>query len=132
MIEGISQEHLIAFIVALVAVIEAIYAMFKQKEVRDLESEKEGIISFYDSDNTDPIPEEVVRQLPPATYQMDDATKQFILFGLSSTDQAEVLRQIDAAEASGKIKYDVSYSKGWYRIEYGLIASAGAGGPLPS
>lgn len=132
MIEGVSQDQLVAFIVALFAVIEALYALLKRKEVQNLESEKEDIVSFYDSGNTRPIPDEVVQQLPPETYQMDDATKQFVLAGLSPEDRADVLRQIGEAEAAGKVKYIVSYSKGWYRIEYGLIASAGAGGPPPS
>ncbi|MFA5407374.1 MAG: hypothetical protein WC343_01225 [Bacilli bacterium] len=122
-----SYEPVIAVIVALIALLEAVYALLKREEVKTVTAEKDAVIRFYDQDNDAPIPADVVQQLPPHTYTMSDAVRQFVLHGLSTEDQTSVTRQIVDAEFSGEIKYTISYSDGWYRIEYGQIAGGGRG-----
>lgn len=122
-----SYEPVIAVIVALIALLEAVYALLKREEVKTVTAEKDAVIRFYDQDNDAPIPADVVQQLPPHTYTMSDATRSFVLSGLSPEDRIDVTAQIAAAEASRRTVYYVTHAKGWYRIEYGALTGGGDG-----
>lgn len=125
-----SYEPVIAVIVALIALLEAVYALLKREEVKTVTAEKDAVIRFYDQDNDAPIPADVVQQLPPHTYTMSDATRSFVLSGLSPEDRLDVTAQIAAAEASRRTVYYVTHAKGWYRIEYGAL-TGGVDGRVP-
>ncbi|OQC66412.1 MAG: hypothetical protein BWX47_02121 [candidate division Hyd24-12 bacterium ADurb.Bin004] len=58
---------------------------------------------------------------------MSDATRSFVLSGLSPEDRLDVTAQIAAAEASRRTVYYVTHAKGWYRIEYGALTGGGDG-----
>jgi len=127
MIESISPEQIAAIIAALVALINAIVAVLKNNEAKANAKEKEDVTRFYDQDNVDPVPPDVIEQLPPHTYTMSDATRSFVLSGLSPEDRIDVTAQIAAAEASRRTVYYVTHAKGWYRIEYGALTGGGDG-----
>jgi len=60
MIESLSPEQIAAIIAALVALINAIVAVLKNNEAKANAKEKEDVTRFYDQDNVDPVPPDVI------------------------------------------------------------------------
>ena len=121
-IPPVIMESLWALLLALVA---AIIAYLEKKEKDEVVEEKAKIESFYDpqTGNT-PAPESV----PARAWKMNEETKKFMIHGESEADQAKLLAQVEVAEAEGKTDYFISYSKGWYHINFGLIMGSARGG----
>lgn len=88
----------------------------------------EQVVSFYDSENTTPVPEEIINQLPPRSWKMSDSTKRWVLSNHDIEDQATLLKQIEAAELLKKVSYTISCHSAYYCIEYGLIKESGTSG----
>ena len=89
--------------------------------------QKNDVITFF----TDPValPEatnnQVLAMVPQISWKMSPETLKWILFGESDEDQKDLKGQIFTAEAEGLTSYTIRYSKGFYKIEWGLIKSSG-------
>jgi len=115
---------LIPLLTALFAAIVALLKWYQETQT------KAALIDFFDpavTHTTASVPPKVMAQIPTRTYQMNDDLKRFLIYGESPSDQALIRSQIAAAEATGQVKYEVHYSLGFYRIEYGLVAYGGRG-----
>lgn len=120
----LDYTQMIPLLTALFAALMAIYKWYEAGQ------EKAAIVAFFDPAITHTIatvPPKVAAQIPPRTYLMNDDLKRFLIHGESPTDSALIQAQIAAAEAAGLVKYEIQYSLGFYRIEYGLVASGGRG-----
>ena len=120
----IDYTQLMPLLTALMAAIIALYKWYQEKE------KTAAVINFFDpaiSHTVTQTPATVVAAIPRHTYEMNDDLKRFLLTGESPTDRALIQAQIAAAEMSGQLKYEIQYSLGFYRIEYGLVASGGRG-----
>lgn len=116
MIDPNQITDLIAAIIALIAIIKAIYETWKNKQV----------VTFY----TEPVNEvspRVIEKLPVRSYSMSDETRRFIKMGESESDKALIDAQINNAEINGLLSYYIDTSQGWYLIEYGLIKASAKG-----
>lgn len=116
------DEATISQIVALiVAVIMAIYGIWQNRK-------KNAIVAFYDPNTVDSV---IAAAVPPEvkadTWKMSDETKRWITYNESPADQALILTAISQAEAERRPVYTITYSKGWYNIEYGLMKASGRG-----
>lgn len=112
---------------ALVLVVIAAAAAYLQKLDKDeaVETTKAVIDYFDPTVKTVTTPPEII---PARTYQMSDVTRNWLTVGETPEDAANILEQVTKAEENGQATYRITYSKGWYDIEYGLIkASARAG-----
>lgn len=112
---------------ALVLVVIAAAAAYLQKLGKDeaVETTKAVIDYFDPTVKTVTTPPEII---PARTYQMSDVTRNWLTVGETPEDAANILEQVTKAEENGQATYRITYSKGWYDIEYGLIkASARAG-----
>lgn len=69
----------------------------------------------------------VIAQLPARSWKMDPATLDWITFGESDADKANIIQQVHDAEAKHLTDYQIVYSKGYYNISYGLIKSSARG-----
>lgn len=96
------------------AVIPAVFAYLKSAEGKET---AEGIISYY-TDGNAKAPEGVA--IPERSHRMSEETKEFITHGESPEDKIKMLEQVSKAEAEGKTEYLVTYSKGYYKIQWGL------------
>jgi hypothetical protein len=105
-----------------IAVIFAATA-YLQKIGKDeaVETTKEVIDYFDPTVKTATTPPEVI---PARTYQMSDVTKNWLTAGETPEDAANILEQVIKAEENGQATYRITYSKGWYDIEYGLIKAS--------
>jgi len=120
----LDYTELIPLLTALMAALYAIFKWYQEKE------KTAAVINFFDPAVTHTvaqIPATVVADIPRHTYEMNNDLKQFLLHGETPTDQALIQAQIAAAEMAGELKYEIHYSLGYYRIEYGLVASGGRG-----
>jgi hypothetical protein len=70
----------------------------------------------------------IVSTLPPRSYLMSDATKQWITFDATPENKATILAQVASAEAQHLTQYQITFDGGYYLIQYGL-QYGGAGNP---
>ncbi len=101
----------------IVTILGYILAYLKTNEVKNVQN-------FFDPASPVIIPP---KNTPTRSYLMSDSVKAFLICGESASDQATMITQVEEAEAAGKIKYTISYSKGYYNIEYGQIRGGGKG-----
>ena len=101
---------------AIALILGYIIAYLKTREVKNVQN-------FFDPASTVTT---VPKNTPTQSYMMSEGAKTFLLAGHGPLEQVDMMRQIDEAEAAGKIRYVVTYSKGYYQIEYGQI-QGGAG-----
>jgi hypothetical protein len=59
--------------------------------------------------------------------KMPDERFENMVHGESAADQKNMRQQVDEAEAKGLREYQVSYSKGYYTIENGIVIGSGRG-----
>jgi hypothetical protein len=102
---------------AIVLLLGYIIAYLKTREVKNVQD-------FFDPESPVIIPP---KNTPTQSYMMSDSVRAFLICGESPADQATMLTQVDEAEAAGKIRYVVTYSKGYYQIEYGQIRGGAKG-----
>jgi len=104
-------------IAAVIAILGYILAYLKDKEITNVQD-------FFDP--ISPVVEPP-KNTPKRSYNMSEGVKTFLLAGHVPQEQVDMMRQIDEAEAAGKIDYQVRYTNGFYLISYGQIA--GGAGP---
>lgn len=102
---------------AIALILGYIIAYLKTREVKNVQN-------FFDPASTVTT---VPKNTPTQSYMMSDSVRAFLICGESPADQATMLTQVDEAEAAGKIRYVVTYSKGYYQIEYGQIRGGAKG-----
>ena len=98
-------------ITILVALLGYILAYLKTNEIQNVQD-------FFDPESPVITPP---KKTPTRSYLMSESVKQMLIVGETPADQATMLKQVEEAEDAGKIKYVVTYSKGYYQIEYGQI-----------
>jgi hypothetical protein len=103
------------------ALIAALIAYIEKRQ-------KDTAIAAYDVTSTESSDPVVVASLPERTWKMTDSTKRWLTFDATEANKASILAQIDAAEAEHKTKYQITFSGGYYNIEYGLL-NGSAGNP---
>ena len=108
----------------LIAIIGYLVAYYQKQKTATAQAETQAVQDFFDPASA---VTEVPANTPTRSYQMSDSVKQFLLVGETAQDQATMEAQIIEAEAAGKIKYTVTYSKGYYIIEYGQITGGAKG-----
>ena len=106
-----------AFIPALVAIIGAVIAFISQKKTAT-------IINAYTAGTTESYTPAIIAKLPKQSWTMSDSTKRFITFECPADVKADILRQVDEAEALFMTDYTVNYPSGHYHIQYGLQYAA--------
>lgn len=107
----------IVIVEIIIAILGYILAYLKNNEVKNVQD-------FFDPESPVTTPP---KNTPTRSYKMSDSVKAFLICGESAADQAEMLRQVTEAEAVGDIDYIVSYSKGYYVIQYGQITGGAKG-----
>jgi hypothetical protein len=109
----------------LLVVIAAIIAYLEKRDKDTAINENKQVAAFYDprTGNT-PAPETV----PERAWRMNDETKKFLVSGETEQDAQRLLAQVELAEAEGKTDYFISYPRGWYHINFGLIMGSARGG----
>lgn len=120
------EDVLLELMTAIVALIMALIAYLKSKTAKQAEEEKAEIVDFFTDEHASA---EVVSKVPERSWRMNDATREWILYGESAADQEKLNEQINKAEAAEKRRYEITYSKGGYEISYGLIRRAWKGEP---
>jgi hypothetical protein len=115
-------DTLYQLVVTFVAAGTALYGFLKNKAAKLEAAKTAEVQAYFDPDNT-------TVTTPPAgtpkqSYCMSDETKQFLISGESAADQKTMLDQIAEAEAAGLTEYKVVYSRGYYKIKYGMVASS--------
>jgi len=99
-----------------IALVMAVIAFWQHRQ-------KQEVVAFFDPKDTGvttpPAP------VPSRSWQMDDATRQWLCTGYSADEQASLLQQVAEAEAQQKTSYVISVPSGSYEIEYGLIRGSG-------
>jgi len=122
MIDPNQITELIAAIIALIAIIKAIYETWKNKQV----------VTFYTEPQAEVSPR-VTEKMPARSYTMSEETRRWIKAGESESDRALIDSQINEAEMNGLLSYYVDTSRGWYMIEYGLVKGSAKGdAPKPT
>jgi len=106
------NEQTIAFLVAAAA------AIWKWIESRQTSAELQQTQDFFDPEGRVDTPP---ANTPRRSYQMSASVREYLMAGHTEQERAELEKQIDAAEASGRIEYTISWSGGYYRIQYGQI-----------
>jgi hypothetical protein len=115
----IDYQEMFTLVAAIAAAVYAALKYFLEHR------EKEKVVAFFtDPEEAEKMPD-VACTLPARSYQMSDAVKKFIVGSESEEDRALILRQIAAAEVAGRIRYEIGYSKGYYKISYGQIEESG-------
>ncbi|MDD5049943.1 MAG: hypothetical protein PHH09_13540 [Methanoregulaceae archaeon] len=109
----------------LLVVIAAIIAYLEKRDKDDAIKENEQVAAFYDPQTGNTT---VPATVPERAWKMNDETKKFLISGETEQDAQRLLAQIDVAEAEGKTDYFITYSKGWYHINFGLIMGSARGG----
>ena len=104
-------------IAAIIAILGYILAYLKDKEITNVQD-------FFDP--ISPIVEPP-KKTPKRSYTMSEGVKTFLLAGHGPLEQVDMMRQIDEAEAAGKIDYQVRHQNGYYLISYGQIAGGAKG-----
>lgn len=88
-------------------------------EATAAKEETKAVIDYFDPTvKTVTTPPDII---PERTYKMSDATKRWITYSESDADKVAILEQVSKAEEAGQATYRVTYSKGYYDIEYGLV-----------
>ena len=89
------------------------------------------MVAFFDpKDDSVTTPPETV---PARSWKMDDETRRWVLVGYDAINQADLLRQIEEAEANRQSHYYLTYQDrggGFYEIEFGLMKGSGTGEPV--
>ena len=103
---------------AVVAIIGAVFAYYQAHT-------KSNAIAAYDSSTPQASSPAIIASLPVRTWTIRPEVRRWLLFGESEADQKSINDQIDSAEAARLVKYQITYSRGYYDIEYGaLVGSA--------
>jgi hypothetical protein len=76
-------------------------------------------VTEYFTDGNVKAPEGVA--IPSRSIKMNQETKDFVTNGESDADKVKMLEQISTAEAEGKTEYLITYSKGYYKVQWGLV-----------
>jgi len=97
------------------AIIPLVFSYLKTAEGKETVA---AITEYYTEGNTKP-PEGVT--IPERSIRMNDETKQFITNGESDADKVKMLEQVSKAESEGKTEYMITYSKGYYKVQWGLV-----------
>jgi len=119
------------FLAVLGSLVTALVALYKYLQTHEMlkavEHEEAKVIEFY----TDPVAAEkmpeLLCKLPPRSYMMSDDVKKFLVYGEAPEDQRVILAQVAAAEAQGRVQYEIQYPHGYYKISYGQIEASGRG-----
>jgi hypothetical protein len=106
------NEQIIAFLVA------AIAAIWKWWENRQTQEKLDQTQAFFDPESPVDIP---AVGTPARSYKMSESVRDYLLHDHTEQEQGELNRQIDEAEAMGRIEYTISWGHGYYRIQYGQI-----------
>ena len=121
----IPPEIMNALWALVLAAVGWLMAYLQKQEKDEAVEQKAEVEAFYDPQTGNVVPPESV---PTRAWKMNEETKKFMIHGESEADQAKLLAQVDVAEAEGKTDYFISYSKGWYHINFGLIMGSARGG----
>lgn len=121
----IPQAVIDAWWALIIAVIAAAMGYLQKLGKDEAVEAKQAVIDYFDptvKTVTDPPAE-----IPARTYTMSDVTKDWLTYGEADADKATILEQVAQAEKNGQATYRVTYSKGYYDIEYGLIKASARG-----
>ena len=116
MLSDADIQLLISAFVALVGVLVAWWQTRKKDAV---------IAVMSDPTGTKPaVQTEVLAEMPARSWKMSKETLDWLCFGEAQADQDSIREQVRQAELALSLAYTINYSRGGYRIEYGLTKSS--------
>jgi len=116
MADLVSMEQVLG---AVIVIVSWVIAYLEHKKKTDVIAVMSDPVALPDPDRV-----KVIDALPSRSWTMSADTLSFILVGEDDADRGLIRAQIEQAERARQLRYQITYSRGGYIIEYGLIKSS--------